>query len=69
LFLSLAVELVVTLWISRSFGALQRYERVQSALTNGRNRRFPVIKSLNTFDFMAMPNLNKFRVLESAGCE
>ncbi len=31
--------------------------------------RFSVTKGLDTFEFMAMPNLNKFRVLELAGCE
>ncbi len=31
--------------------------------------RFPVTKSLDTFDFMAMPSLNKSLALELARCE
>ena len=31
--------------------------------------RFAVTKSLDTFDFMAMPSLNKSLVLELAHCE
>ena len=31
--------------------------------------RFPVVKSLDTFEFMAMPTVNKALVLELARCE
>ncbi|MBL4738141.1 MAG: IS21-like element helper ATPase IstB [SAR324 cluster bacterium] len=31
--------------------------------------RFPTVKSLNTFDFLAIPSLNKALVLELARCE
>jgi DNA replication protein DnaC len=31
--------------------------------------RFPVVKSLDTFEFMAMPSVNKALVLELARCE
>jgi DNA replication protein DnaC len=31
--------------------------------------RFPVVKSLDSFDFAAIPKLNKMRVLELARCE
>ena len=31
--------------------------------------RFPTVKSLDTFDFLAIPSLNKALVLESARCE
>jgi DNA replication protein DnaC len=31
--------------------------------------RFPVVKSLDTFEFLAIPSLNKARVLELARCE
>jgi len=34
-----------------------------------REARFPAVKSLDTFDFMAMPTLNKPLVLELARCE
>ena len=34
-----------------------------------RAARFPVVKSLDTFDFIAMPGLNKTLVLELARCE
>ena len=34
-----------------------------------RAARFPVVKSLDTFDFIAMPGLNKMLVLELARCE
>src|SRR4051812_43448294 len=34
-----------------------------------RQARFPVIKSLETFDFKAIPALNKSLVLELARCE
>ena len=31
--------------------------------------RFPVVKSLDSFDFTAIPKLNKMQVLELARCE
>ena len=31
--------------------------------------RFPAVKSLDTFDFTAIPSLNKMLVLELARCE
>nr|WP_086494337.1 ATP-binding protein [Novosphingobium panipatense] len=31
--------------------------------------RFPVVKSLDSFDFAAIPKLNKMQVLELARCE
>lgn len=34
-----------------------------------RAARFPVVKSLDSFDFMAIPSLNKMLVLELARCE
>ena len=34
-----------------------------------RAARFPVVKSLDTFDFAAIPSLNKMLVLELARCE
>ena len=34
-----------------------------------RQARFPAIKSLDTFDFTAIPSLNKMLVLELARCE
>lgn len=34
-----------------------------------RQARFPVVKSLDSFDFMAIPSLNKTLVLELARCE
>jgi len=34
-----------------------------------RAARFPAVKSLDTFDFMAIPGLNKMLVLELARCE
>ena len=34
-----------------------------------REARFPAVKSLDTFDFTAMPTLNKPLVLELARCE
>jgi DNA replication protein DnaC len=34
-----------------------------------RQARFPMVKSLDTFDFLAMPSLNKTLVLELARCE
>ena len=34
-----------------------------------RAARFPVVKSFDTFDFIAMPGLNKMLVLELARCE
>ena len=34
-----------------------------------RAARFPAIKSLDSFDFKAIPSLNKKRVLELARCE
>src|SRR3954452_2094948 len=34
-----------------------------------REARFPAVKSLDTFDFTAMPSLNKLLVLELARCE
>ena len=34
-----------------------------------RHARFPVTKSLDSFDFLAMPTLNKAMVLELARCE
>ena len=40
----------------------QRMERVRAA-------RFPAVKSLDTFDFPAIPSLNKALVMEMARCE
>ncbi|MGH8257867.1 MAG: ATP-binding protein, partial [Steroidobacteraceae bacterium] len=34
-----------------------------------RAARFPAVKSFDTFDFAAIPGLNKMLVLELAGCE
>jgi DNA replication protein DnaC len=34
-----------------------------------RQARFPAVKSLDTFDFAAIPSLNKMLVLELARCE
>src|SRR5512134_349613 len=34
-----------------------------------RQARFPAVKSLDSFDFAAIPSLNKLRVLELARCE
>jgi DNA replication protein DnaC len=34
-----------------------------------RQARFPAVKSLDTFDFVAIPSLNKMLVLELARCE
>ena len=34
-----------------------------------RQARFPAVKSLDSFDFKAIPSLNKMRVLELARCE
>ena len=34
-----------------------------------RQARFPVVKSLDSFDFLALPSLNKTLVLELARCE
>jgi DNA replication protein DnaC len=34
-----------------------------------RQAKFPVVKSLDAFDFKAIPSLNKMRVLELARCE
>jgi DNA replication protein DnaC len=34
-----------------------------------RQARFPVVKSLDSFDFLAIPSLNKTLVLELARCE
>ena len=31
--------------------------------------KFPAVKSLDSFDFKAMPSLNKMMVLELARCE
>ena len=31
--------------------------------------RFPSVKSLDSFDFLALPSLNKPRVLDLARCE
>ena len=34
-----------------------------------RAARFPAVKSLDTFDFLAMPSLNRALVMELARCE
>ena len=34
-----------------------------------RAARFPAVKSLDTFDFLAIPSLNKALVMELARCE
>ena len=34
-----------------------------------RQAKFPVVKSLDSFDFLAIPSLNKTLVLELARCE
>ena len=34
-----------------------------------RAARFPAVKSLDSFDFAAIPRLNKMQVLEMARCE
>ncbi len=49
---------------------LERIERERRTMERRiRLARFSVINSLDTFDFMAMPNLNKFLVLELTRCE
>jgi DNA replication protein DnaC len=39
------------------------------AMSRIRQAKFPVTKSLDSFDFLAMPSLNKTMVLELARCE
>jgi DNA replication protein DnaC len=34
-----------------------------------RQAKFPVVKSMDSFDFLAIPSLNKTLVLELARCE
>ncbi|MET3120117.1 DNA replication protein DnaC [Undibacterium sp. GrIS 1.8] len=49
---------------------LERIDRERRTMQRRiRLARFPVTKSLDTFDFMAMPTLNKSLVLELARCE
>jgi len=49
---------------------LELLEREQRAAQRRiRSARFPVVKSLDSFDFLAMPSLNKSLVLELARCE
>lgn len=49
---------------------LERIDRERRTMERRiRLARFPVTKSLDTFDFMAMPTLNKSLVLELARCE
>src|SRR5262249_12306964 len=49
---------------------LERIERDQRAIERRiRQARFPQVKSLDTFDFTAIPALNKALVLELARCE
>ena len=49
---------------------LERIDRERRTMERRiRLARFPVTKSLDTFDFMAMPSLNKSLVLELAHCE
>ena len=50
---SWSLSTVITAWWSR---------RIKEA-------RFPTVKSLDTFDFLAIPSLNKALVLELARCE
>jgi len=49
---------------------LERIDRERRTMERRiRLARFPVTKSLDTFDFVAMPTLNKSLVLELARCE
>jgi DNA replication protein DnaC len=49
---------------------LELLEREQRAIERRiREARFPVVKSFDTFDFLAIPSLNKLLVLELARCE
>jgi len=49
---------------------LELLEREQRAVERRiREARFPVVKSFDTFDFLAIPSLNKMLVLELARCE
>jgi DNA replication protein DnaC len=49
---------------------LELLEREQRAVERRiREARFPVVKSFDTFDFLAIPSLNKMLALELARCE
>ena len=49
---------------------LELLERERRAIERRiRQARFPVVKSLDSFDFLAIPSLNKTMVLELARCE
>jgi DNA replication protein DnaC len=49
---------------------LELLDREQRAVERRiRDARFPATKSLDTFDFLAIPSLNKMLVLELARCE
>ena len=49
---------------------LERIDRERRTMERRiRQAKFPVTKSLDTFDFLAMPTLNKSLVLELARCE
>ncbi len=59
--------------VSFSVAGLCELERIDRARRKMERRirlaRFPLTKSLDTIDFMAMPSLNKSLVLELARCE
>jgi DNA replication protein DnaC len=59
-FIGFLLRLVELELIERERHSVQR--RIRAA-------RFPVVKSLDTFDFAAIPSLNKMLVLELARCE
>ena len=59
-FIGFLLRLLEAELIERERHSVQR--RIRAA-------RFPVVKSLDTFDFAAIPSLNKMLVLELARCE
>lgn len=64
----------VKAWITRAIllrlCELERIDRERRTMERRiRQAKFPVTKSLDTFDFLAMPTLNKSLVLELARCE
>ena len=65
------IVLVETLRRERWTGARIAQQTCISRATVSRIRqaKFPVTKSLDSFDFLAMPTLNKAMVLELARCE
>jgi DNA replication protein DnaC len=51
-------------------GELELLERERRAIERRiRQARFPVVKTMDSFDFLAIPSLNKTMVLELARCE